>query len=167
MRSALAIAALAAAVAASSALGAGAASSGCPQGLIDYGGAKARVYCGPAKATVRLGTSVFKVVGGMCNRTATTILVNVGTIVIGKTTKPYPSYFGINVGPVPDTSLAKAKPAPRDGTYRGGIISISYRGKGYFARGDGVVTTLSSGRTKGTFTAKTIDGKPVSGSFTC
>src|SRR5439155_20957996 len=55
MRSALAIAALAAAVAASSALGAGTASSGCPQGLIDYGGAKARVYCGPAKATVRLG----------------------------------------------------------------------------------------------------------------
>ena len=143
---------------------AGNASANCTPGVITYGGAQARVFCGPAKATLKIGTKVMKFSQGECLKTSTYVSVNIGTVVLGQSNKPKPNYFGMNVG---KTFASNDKPAGKDGTYKNADVAIDYAGKGYLVRRDTVVTKLTSGRNKGVFTAKTFDGKSVSGSFTC
>jgi hypothetical protein len=145
--------------------GAGTARPACTPGIITYGGAQARVFCGPAKATVKVGTKVLKYTqGGECLKSADYISVNIGTIVLGTSTKPKPAYFGMNIGRTPGST---DKPARKDGKYKGGVLALDFGGTGYATRTDLLVTTLSNGRRKGVFTTKTFDGKTVSGTFTC
>ena len=144
--------------------GAGTTASACTPGIITYGGAQARAFCGPAKATVKVGTKILKFSQGECLKSTDYVSVNIGTVVLGQSSKPKPNYFGMNIGRVAGST---DKPARKDGKYKGGVLALEYGGKGYLTRGDLIVTTLSGGRSKGVFTTKTFDGKPISGTFTC
>jgi hypothetical protein len=157
--------------AALSALAAGSVASGapasCTPGVTKVNGQNARVFCGPAKATVHYGSKVFTFSQGDCEKTSQYVAVNIGTVVLGTTTKPKPNYFGLVVGKVLGSS---DKPASHDGTYTGGVLALDYGGKGYLTRGDTMKITLAGGRSRGTFTAQTLFANPpvkVTGSFSC
>ena len=144
---------------------AGPARSACMPGLTSFGGTQARVFCGPAKATVKIGGKTLSFKGGSCERTSKYLAINVGTVVLGTTTKKKPDYFGLDVGAIPGST---AKPAGRDGTYTGGVIAIDFGGKPYLLRGDTAKITLSGGRTKGTFGAAGLLGSGGgTGTFSC
>src|ERR1044071_2594543 len=76
----------------------GAATTGCEAGISTFGGATARIFCGPATATVHAGGKTFTIRQGLCQKTAGSLTVNLGEIVIGSSTKPKPEYFGLTVG---------------------------------------------------------------------
>jgi hypothetical protein len=137
----------------------------CTPGVTTYGSTNARVFCGPAKATVRIGGKTLKFKGGSCERTSKYLSINIGTVVLGTTTKKKPDYFGLDVGAYPGST---AKPAGHDGTYSGGVIAIDFGGKSYLLRGDTAKITLSGGRTKGTFSAGGLLGSSGgTGTFSC
>ena len=137
----------------------------CTPGVISFGGAQARVFCGAAKATVKIGGKTLSFKGGSCQRTAKYLTVNIGTVVLGTTTKRKPDYFGLDVGAYPGST---AKPAGHDGSYTGGVLAIVSGGKSYLLRGDTAKFILSGGRTKGTFSAAGLLGSgAATGSFSC
>jgi hypothetical protein len=82
-------------------------------------------------------------------RFGSTFTINIGTVVLGKPSKPKPEYFGITIFG-----------ARKDGVYRKATVSVVHRGKS-LSSGNATVT-LKGGRTRGTFTAGTF-----SGSFHC
>lgn len=137
----------------------------CTAGVVSFGGVQARVFCGPAKATVTIGGKTLTFKGGSCERTSKYLALNVGTVVLGTTTKKKPDYFGLVVGAYPGST---AKPASRDGAYTGAVIAIESGGKSYLLRGDTAKITLRGGRTKGTFSAAGLLGASRgTGSFGC
>lgn len=139
--------------------------TGCTPGVISFGGVQARVFCGPAKATVKVGGKTLSFTGGSCERTSKYLTVNVGTVVLGTTTKKKPDYFGLDVGAYPGST---GKPAAHDGSFTGGVLAVVSGGKSYLLRGDTAKFTLSGGRTKGTFSAAGLLGSgAATGSFSC
>jgi hypothetical protein len=139
--------------------------SACAPGMISFGGVQARVFCGPAKATVKVGGKVLSFTGGSCERTSKYVTINIGTVVLGTTTKKKPDYFGLDAGAYPGST---GKPAAKDGTTTGGVIAVVYAGKTYLLRGDTAKITLSGGRTRGTFSAGGLLGSSgATGSFSC
>jgi hypothetical protein len=168
VRSALIVLTAAAALAA---LGAGSVASGapaaCKPGVTRVNGLSARVFCGPAKATVHYGSKVFTYRQGECEKTSQYVAVNVGTVILGQTSKPKPNYFGLLIGKSP---AGGTKPASHDGTYTGGVLALDYGGKGYLVRGDTLTVTLKGGRSRGTLTGASLFDHPpvkVTGSFSC
>jgi hypothetical protein len=155
------VGACAAIVAAS--VGAGSAAAACSAGVHPYGGVTARTFCGPAKATVTVGGKTFAFSGGSCERGAAYLTVNIGTVVLGTTSKPKPEYFGLTVGKVP---MLGGVPAKTDGTYTPQALTAAHAGKGYAILSAKV--TLKGNRSKGTFTGTVFgtSGK-VTGSFGC
>ena len=141
----------------------GATSAGCKAGVTTYGGATARVFCGPAAATVHAGGKTFTIRQGSCDKGAKYLSVNIGTVVIGKTTKPKPEYFGLSIGKVPYLGGVAVS---KDGTYHSGIVALDHAGKGYGLRAQAKVT-LTNGRSRGTFSATMLTGGVVTGSFRC
>jgi hypothetical protein len=134
----------------------------CHPGVRTFSGStKARTFCGPARAAAVVGATKFTFGGGACQKTKKYVTVNIGTVVLGSTSKPRPEYFGITVGQTP----AGGKPAPKDGTYDDAVVSFVHKHKGY-AVGNASVT-LKGGRTRGTFTGGLAGGKAVTGSFRC
>lgn len=161
----LGLAALTATIAAGSASPSRPTRAGCTAGMISYGGTQARVFCGSAKATVKIGGRTLSFKGGSCERTSKYVAINIGTVVLGTTTKRKPDYFGLDVGTFAGSA---GTPAGHDGSYTGGVIAIESGGKSYLLRGDKAKITLSGGRTKGTFKADGLLGsKPGTGSFNC
>ena len=139
--------------------------AGCSPGVITFGGVQARLFCGAAKATVKIGGKTLSFKGGSCERTSKYLTVNIGTVVLGTTTKKKPDYFGLDVGAYPGST---AKPAGHDGGYTGGVLAVVSGGKSYLLRGDTAKFTLSGGRTKGTFSAAGLLGSgAATGSFSC
>ena len=137
----------------------------CTPGIVEFGGVTARVFCGPAKATLKVGSKTLRFSGGVCERRKAYLAVNIGTVVLGQTTKRKPDYFGLDVGAYPG---AGKKPATRDGTYRGGVIAADFGGKAYLVRGDTARITLTAGRTRGSFKSTLMfGGGAVSGTFSC
>jgi hypothetical protein len=138
----------------------------CTHGVISFGGAQARLFCGPAKATLHVGGKTLAFKGGACERTSKYVSVNIGTVVLGTTTKKKPDYFGLDVGQVPGS---KAKPAAADGHYTGGTVAIVSGGKSYAVRGDTVKITLGGNRSRGTLSGTLLFGGsgPITGSFSC
>ena len=138
----------------------------CSAGVIPFGGVQARVFCGPAKATVHVGGKTLSFSNGNCEATPKYVSVNIGTVVLGQTTKKKPDYFGLDVGQIPGST---AKPSPKDGTYTGGAVAIVSGGKSYAVRGDTVKITLTGNRSKGTLTGSLIFGGSgaVTASFSC
>ena len=150
------------------ALGAGAgsgASAACKAGVTKVNSIDARAFCGPAKATVHYGTKLFTYTQGDCENSSKDVVVNIGTVMLGLTTRPKPNYFGLLVG-----TSAGGKAAARDGTYTGGVLALVYGGKGYVVRTTSLKIAIAGGRTRGTFTGVTrFDNPPskVTGSFHC
>jgi hypothetical protein len=136
----------------------------CKPGVHRFDGStKARTFCGPATAKVELlpGTTV-KFKQGSCQKASKYVTVNIGTVVLGSTSKKKPEYFGLTVGRTP----AGGKPAPKDGTYDGGSVAFVHGNKNY-SLGSSTVT-LTNNRSRGTF-AGTIAGQQgqITGSFRC
>ena len=138
----------------------------CSAGVISFGGVQARVFCGPAKATLHVGGKTLSFKGGSCESTSKYVSVNIGTVVLGQTTKKKPDYFGLDVGQVPGSTT---KPAAKDGSYAGGTVAVVSGGKSYAVRGDTVKIVLSGNRSKGTITGTLIFGGSgaVTGTFSC
>jgi hypothetical protein len=131
-------------------------------GNTTYKGANARTYCGPASAVVKVGGRTLTYRGGSCMRNAVAIELGIGTVILDtKDPKPLPRSFGISVGRI----FGLGKAAPRDGTYKSGMVAYVDAGKRYAAAG--VKAVLSGGRTRGTFSGRLLTGQTVSGSFRC
>jgi hypothetical protein len=135
----------------------------CKPGVHTFSGStKARTFCGPARATLVVGGTTFKFKGGNCQRGKKYLTINIGTVVLGSTSKPRPEYFGITVG----KTQAGGTPAPKDGTYDDAVIAVVHKHKGYSIGNSSV--TLQGGRTKGTLTGQLAgSGDAVTGSFRC
>jgi hypothetical protein len=133
-----------------------AAGSPCTPRKTTVAGKAAMRFCGPAKATVRMGTARFTFSGGSCATLGQYFTVNIGTHWITSVagTKPGPSaYFGITLSP------------PQTGTHLRQPISWNSGGKGYSVLGSRI--TLSKGLKGGSFSGKALNGKKVTGVFTC
>jgi len=155
------LAVLGAGVAGSASAAPGAAS--CTAGVHSYGGANARTFCGPAKATVVLGGKTIRFSGGNCERGPAYVSFNIGTVVLGTTTKPKPEYFGFLVGKAP---IVGGTPATHDGSYKPQALGFDHAGKGYAIIP--ATVKLAGGRTRGTFTGKVFGANtPIHGSFSC
>ena len=127
------------------------------------GGVSERTFCGPAKASVKFGSESFSFKGGDCVATSAYVSVNIGTVVLGETSKPKPDYFGIDVGQTPGSTT---KPAGKDGTYSVEALALDYGGKGYLATG--VTVVLTGNRTHGKLTGTAMGGGGnVTGTFSC
>ena len=134
----------------------------CTPGVHPFGDVSARTFCGPAKATLVVGGRTIRYHGGSCERGPAYVSVNIGTVVLGLTTKLRPEYFGLNVGKVP---LFGGAPAAHDGTFPAGAIAARHAGKGYaIMRG---TVTRAGGRTRGTFAGTLLGGGAATGSFQC
>jgi hypothetical protein len=103
-----ALAVLASAVAAglSSSISARSAGATCKPGVTTVKGLTERVFCGPAKATVtiKVGTKAaktYKFRNGKCDRFPKYFDANIGTVVLGATSKRKPPYFGLLMGKSP------------------------------------------------------------------
>jgi hypothetical protein len=128
----------------------------CKAGVTTFGGAPARTFCGPAAATVRRGGSTFTIRHGQCQVVGGTFTINIGTVVLGSTSKSKPEYFGVTIFG-----------ARKDGVYRKQAVSVVHGGKSVAVASDTVVT-LEDGRTRGLFRGRLFGSSTViSGSFHC
>ena len=163
-----------AALAAGAGVAAGAAAAparvDCTMGSFTDGASSGVAFCGPAKATAKVGGKTYAFKSGSCIRTSKYVNVNIGSEVLSGPKKKY-SYFAVLVGD--SGAVAGAKPAAKDGTYAGGLVTIRWKGgKDYVLNGAGdktVKVTLKKGRTAGTFSGTTYLAPhlKVTGSFTC
>jgi hypothetical protein len=140
--------------------------TGCAAGVKSSGGLTERTFCGSAKATVHYGAQTLKFSNGDCTKTAQYISVNIGTVVLGTTTKPKPDYFGLDVGRLPGST---GKAAGKDGTYAGGVLALAHGVKTYLVVPNTLKIVLSGGRTHGTFSGTGFGGSApkVTGTFSC
>lgn len=163
MRSAVVLSVAVCAAALAAAVGAGPAAAACTAGVHPYGGVQARTFCGPAKATLKLGGKTYTFAGGQCERGPAYLTVNIGTVVLGTTSKPKPEYFGMTVGKAP---IVGGTPAKKDGTYVPQALTANHANVSYVILQAKV--TLAGSRTKGTFTGAPL-GKSgtATGSFSC
>jgi hypothetical protein len=69
--------------------------------MTTFGGASARVFCGAATATVHGDGKTFSIREGSCEKGPDYLSINIGEVVLGKTSKPQPEYFGPNIGKLP------------------------------------------------------------------
>jgi hypothetical protein len=163
MRPGFVIVAVFAAAAAVVASGRGEAATACSAGVHPFGSVTARTFCGPAKATIVVGGKTFRIGGGTCQRGAAYVAVNIGTVVLGTTSKPKPEYFGLVVGKAP---MVGGTPARTDGTYAAQALTANHAGAGYAVLGSTV--RLQGNRTRGTFSGTTFGkGLRITGSFSC
>jgi hypothetical protein len=140
----------------------GAAAAKCKPGTHKYGTGQARTFCGKASVTITMGAQKTTLKGGNCVRTKGGFTLNIGTILLGVDSPNRPNYFGITAG-----KPAFAKPAPKDGTYTGNVV-VSFVIK--HKRGSLVMPTitLKSGRSKGSFNGKVLQGgSAAAGTFSC
>jgi hypothetical protein len=135
--------------------------SACTAGMTKFAGVSARVFCGSAAVTVHDGSKTFTIKGGNCQRTADSLAVNIGEIVLGPSSKPKPDYFGLTLG-----RSVTGTAAAHDGSYHSAVVAVVHAGKGYPLRAN-ATTILKGGRSRGTFAASSLFGGTVSGSFTC
>jgi hypothetical protein len=143
--------------------GEGRAAATCTPGVHPFGSVTARTFCGPAKATLVVGSKTIRFSGGTCERGAAYVAVNVGTVVLGTTTKEKPDYFGLVVGKTP---VSGGTPARSDGTYTPQALTANHAGRGYAILS--ATVQLKGNRTRGTFSGTSYGSSGrVTGSFNC
>jgi len=141
----------------------GRAAATCTAGVHPFGGTSARTFCGPASATVVVGGKTLHFSGGTCERGAAYVAVNIGTVVLGTTTRQKPDYFGLVVGKAP---LIGGTPAKSDGTYKPQVLTANHAGKGYAILHS--TLQLQANRTRGTFSGTPYGStSKVTGTFSC
>lgn len=139
------------------------AAAACKPGTHKFGGTQAQTFCGPARASLTMAGKHVSFKQGSCKRTSDYFTINIGTIVLGDTTKKRPAYFGITVG----KTVGGGSPANHDGTYTKDL-TISFVTGGHSYALIHATLTLAGHRTKGTFTGGLLaGGGDVSGSFHC
>ena len=137
--------------------------SACKPGVRPFGGVSSRTFCGPATARVYVGGRTLVFTEGTCVTTTAYVSVNIGTVVLGQTTKRQPNYFGLDIGRIPGSG---APPARKDGTYRSGtVLTIEFGGTAYDVLSG--VATLQGHRSHGTVRGKAFSGQDVTGTFHC
>jgi hypothetical protein len=112
-----------------------------------------RTFCsGPATATVTTAgiTTVMK--GGTCGKSGSYFTVNVGVVVSPSYKGSKPNYFGLDV-------------PPKATTFSNAVLSYAVGGVGGYATSNS--GTVASNHKSGTFSGTDLQGKTVSGSFTC
>jgi hypothetical protein len=135
----------------------------CTAGVHPFGGVTARTFCGPATATFIVGGKTIQFSGGECEHGPQSVSVNIGTVVLGTTTKPKPEYFGLFVGKAP---IVGGTPAAHDGSFKAQAVSAHHAGKGYAVIS--ATVTLSHGRTRGSYTGNVFGTNgTVHGTFRC
>jgi hypothetical protein len=112
------------------------------------------VYCGHAKLTLKEGTTTTHYKNGMC-------LKGAGTFTVG-----FGKYTAVLHPIALANSLVLVAPAPGDGTYRLGLLTVQKKGKKATAAND-VKVVIAGKRSRGTFSGKFTNGKKFTGSFTC
>lgn len=143
------------------ALAPGTAMAACTAGVHSYGSAQARTFCGPASATIHIAGKTSTLKGGECERTSQYLSVNIGTTVLGTTSKTSPNYFGLDVG----KTLGGGTPATHDGTYKAFALTWVISDK--HDSSINATVTLKNGRTSGAFSGPLITGGSASGTFSC
>jgi len=153
--------------------GAATSSTGKQCGTHTIKGVSTRTFCGDGKATVKHAGKTLTLTQGECETTATYVAFNAGTIVLGTTADPdalalkkTTQYLGILVGSSPEMGRSTAA-APKDGTYKNGLVSGNDRGVSFTTRLTSTVVTLSKNRTVGTAKGTTLAGAPVTVAFSC
>ncbi len=108
--------------------------------------------------------SLLTYAGGSCEKTSKYLSVNIGTVVLGQTTKPKPNYFGLDVGQVPGSTV---KPAPKDGIHTGVVLALVHGGTTYVPAA--ATATLRANRSKGTISGTALLGGKgkITGIFFC
>ena len=112
-----------------------------------------RTFCsGRATATVTTAGTTTLLKGGTCGKSGNYFTVNVGVVVGPGAKGPKPNYFGLDVAPTA-TSFTDA------------VLSYAVGGAGGYATSNS--GTVASNHKSGTFSGTDLEGKTVSGSFTC
>ncbi len=112
-----------------------------------------RTFCtGPATATVTSAGTTTVIKGGMCGKSGNYFSVNIGVVVGPGYKGSKPNYFGLDI-------------PPKATTFTNAILSYAVGGAGGYATSNS--GTVTSGHKRGTFSGTDLQGKAVSGSFTC
>ncbi len=135
----------------------------CKAGERKLNGVPARTFCGPATARIRIGGKTFVFAQGNCVATPQYVSINIGTVVLGQTSRHQPNYFGLDIGRIPGSG---SPPARKDGSYRSGtVLTVVYADKSYDVLSG--VATLQGHRTRGTIRGNTFSGQALTGTFDC
>jgi hypothetical protein len=115
------------------------------------------VFCGSARLTLNVAGKVSHYGNGTlgaCYRTPGALQVGMGTFTqLGHT----PQY----------NALLMSTGAPKDGTYRIGVLNILKKGEENWLSAAHITLVLTKNRTHGTFNGAFQGGKHFTGSFTC
>ena len=147
----------------------GSGSSACGNGEID--GVTVRTFCGKGTATVTSGATSVTLDSAECLVTATAVVLNAGTIVLGfddaaKAVKKKTQYIGIAFGSDPSQGLS-GQAASADGTFKGGVLTAQDNGTGLATRADTVTFKATDNRTKGNAVGETLTGQKVTATWDC
>ncbi len=115
------------------------------------------VFCGSARLTLNVGGKISHYGNGTlgaCYPTAGSLQIGMGTFTqLGHT----PQY----------NALLMSLGAPKDGTYRIGVLNILKKGDANWLSAAHITVVLTKNRTHATFSGAFPGGKHFSGSFTC
>jgi hypothetical protein len=112
------------------------------------------LYCGTAKASVHYQGKTHRYTRGACYKALGSLNIGFGMYTTAVTVKA-PKY----------TAFYLVAPAPQDGTYRLGVLTLQFKGKSLDAAKVKVV--VKAKRTRGTFSGQFRNGPKFTGSFTC
>ncbi len=112
-----------------------------------------RTFCsGSASVTLTAGGTTTVIKGGTCGKSGNYFTVNAGVVVSSSYKGSKPNYFGLDAPPTA-TSFTNA------------ILSYAVGGtSGYATSNSG---TVAANHKSGTFSGTDLEGKAVSGTFTC
>ena len=112
-----------------------------------------RTFCsGPATAKVTSAGTTTVIKGGTCGKSGNYFTVNVGVVVGPGYKGPKPNYFGLDI-------------PPKATSFTNAVLSYATGGVGGYATTNS--GTVVPNHKSGTFSGTDLQGKTVSGSFTC
>jgi hypothetical protein len=120
-----------------------------------YLGVDTTTFCGPAAVTIKIGATTYLLNGGRCvSDPSAGFAINVGTMASGMADIPTdgPQYFGI-VAPTNAKAMAT-------GLVVGHILIIT-------DGSEGGTVIVAADHESGSISGSTIEGEPVTASFTC
>jgi hypothetical protein len=111
------------------------------------------IYCGSATVNVKFGGKTYKFANGACYKAAGSLNVGVG------------KYTTISHAPLYQ-ALYLVAPAPQDGTYKLGVLSVQFKGKSLDASHMKMI--VKGKRSNGSFSGTFVKGGPkFTGTFSC
>lgn len=112
-----------------------------------------RTFCsGHATATVTTAGTTTVIKGGTCGKSGNYFTVNVGVVTSPSYKGAKPNYFGLDVPPTATS-------------FTNGALAYAVGGTGGYATSNS--GTVTANHKSGTFSGTDLEGKAVTGSFTC